>query len=181
VATKRNSHKKHKKSQKEDGKRVLEERQRGKLARGVRVVKWNNINVLCDVVRQTSYAIHTYHRNGHLEKIYENALGHRLRKQGLKVLQQHPLTVYDEDGTVLGEYFADLFVEDCLIVELKAVRAVTDEHVAQILGYLTSARIETGLLINFGAPKLSVKKYLMTERPPDTEKTAKGNGDRSVP
>jgi len=128
-------------------------------------VKWNNINELCDIVRETSYAVHTNHRNGHLEKIYENALGHRLRKQGLKVLQQHPLTVYDEDGTVLGEYFADLFVEDCLITELKAVRVVTDEHIAQILGYLKSARIETGLLINFGAPKLFVKKYLMTDTP----------------
>jgi GxxExxY protein len=118
---------------------------------------------LCDIVRETSFAIHRYHRNGHLEKVYENALGHRLRKQGLKGLQQHPLTVYDEDGTVLGEYHADLFVEDCLIVELKAVRTVIDDHVAQLLGYLKSARIETGLLINFGAAKLFVKKYLMTD------------------
>ena len=125
-------------------------------------MKWDNINALCDVVRETSYAIHRYHRNGHLEKVYENALAHRLRKQGLRVLQQHPLTVYDEDGTILGEYFADLFVEDCLIVELKAVKAIAEEHVAQILGYLKSGRIETGLLINFGAARLHVKKYLMT-------------------
>src|SRR5262249_11743355 len=111
------------------------------------------------------FAIHKYHRNGHLEKVYENALAHRLRKQGLKVLQQHPLSVYDEDGTVLGEYFADLFVEDLLIVELKAVRAITDEHVAQILGYLKSARIATGLLINFGAATLYVRKFLMTVSP----------------
>jgi len=125
-------------------------------------MKWEDINQLCDVVRETSFAIHKYHRNGHLEKVYENALVHRLRKQGLKVEQQHPLTVYDEDGTILGEYFADLFVEDCLIVELKAVKATTDEHVAQLLGYLKSSRIETGLLINFGAARLYVKKYLMT-------------------
>jgi GxxExxY protein len=125
-------------------------------------MKWDDINRLCDIVRETSFAIHTYLRNGHLEKIYENALGHRLRKQGLKALQQHPLTVYDEDGTVLGEYFTDLFVEDCLILELKAVRSVADEHIAQILGYLTSARIENGLLINFGAPRLYVKKFVMT-------------------
>jgi GxxExxY protein len=128
-------------------------------------MKWSNINELCDMVRETSFAIHSYHRNGHLEKVYENALAHRLIKQGLKVLQQHPLNVYDEDGTILGEYFADLFVEDCLIVELKAVRAVADEHVAQILGYLKSSRVETGLLINFGAAKLYVKKYLMSESP----------------
>ena len=125
-------------------------------------MKWENINQLCDVVRETSFAIHKYHRNGHLEKIYENALVNRLRKQGLKVEQQFALTVYDEDTTVLGEYFADLFIEDCLIVELKACKAVADEHVAQLLGYLTSSRVETGLLINFGAAKLYVKKYLMT-------------------
>lgn len=119
------------------------------------------INQLCDVVRETSFAIHTYHRNGHLEKIYENALVNRLRKQGLKVEQQFPLTVRDEDGTILGEFFADLFVDDCLVVELKACRAVLEEHVAQLLGYLKSSRVRTGLLINFGQPRLYVKKYLM--------------------
>ena len=62
------------------------------------------INQLCDTVRETSFAIHKYHRSGHLEKIYENALVHRLKKQGIDVKQQHPLKVYDEDGTVLGEY-----------------------------------------------------------------------------
>ncbi|MBC8010999.1 MAG: GxxExxY protein [Burkholderiales bacterium] len=122
-----------------------------------------HINELCDVVRETSFALHKYHRHGHAEKIYENGLVNRLRKQGLKVLQQHPLHVYDEDGTLLGEFFADLFVDDRLIVELKATRAVIDEHVAQLLGYLKSSRVETGLLINFGAPRLYVKKYLMTD------------------
>ncbi len=125
-------------------------------------MRWESINQLCDVVRETSFAIHKYHRNGHLERIYENALVHRLRNQGLSVEQQFPLTVYDEDGTVLGEYFADLFVEGQLIVELKACKEMVDEHVAQILGYLKSARIETGLMINFGSAKLQVKKYLMT-------------------
>lgn len=119
------------------------------------------INELCDVVRETAFAVHKYHRNGHLEKIYENALVHRLRKQGLNVEQQYPLTVYDEDGTVLGEYFADLFIENCLIVELKACRQTTEEHVSQLLGYLTSARVHDGLLINFGAQKLFIKKYVM--------------------
>jgi GxxExxY protein len=126
-------------------------------------VNYENINQLCDIVRETSFSIHRYHRHGHLEKVYENALVHRLRKAGLAVEQQHPLQVLDEDGTVLGEYFADIFVEDRLIVELKAVRAVAEEHVAQLLGYLRSSRIETGLLINFGAPVLSVKKYLMSD------------------
>ena len=121
------------------------------------------INQLCDIVRETSYAIHRYHRNGHLEKIYENALVHRLRKQGIAVKQQHPLQVYDEDGTLLGKFEADILVEDRLIVELKAVKRIADEHISQILGYLRSSRIETGLLINFGGPRLYVKKYLMSD------------------
>ena len=126
-------------------------------------MQWDNVNQLCDIVRETSFAIHKYHRNGHLEKVYENALTHRLRKLGLQVEQQYPLKVYDEDGTMLGEYFADLFVEGSLIVKLKACRMVTDEHVAQLLGYLKSSRIENGLLITFGAARLYVKKYLMTQ------------------
>ena len=121
------------------------------------------INELCDVVRETAYAIHVYHGHGHLEKVYENALGHRLRKQGLDAKQQHPLLVLDEDGTILGEYFADLFVDGRLIIELKAVKTVADEHVAQILGYLKSSRIEHGLLINFGSYKFSIKKYVLTQ------------------
>jgi len=126
-------------------------------------MKFDHINQLCDLVRETSFAIHRYHRQGHLEKIYENALVHRLRKHGVKVEQQYPLLVLDEDGTPLGEYSTDLFIEDRLIVELKAARAVVDEHVAQLLGYLRSSRIETRLLINFGSPILHVKKYLMTD------------------
>jgi GxxExxY protein len=124
---------------------------------------WSTMNELCDIVRETSFAIHCYPRCGHLEKVYENALAHRLRKLDLNVIQQCPLTVYDEDGTILGEYFADLFIENCLIVELKAARGIDNEHIAQILGYLRSARIETGLLINFCSPKLYVKKFLMTD------------------
>ncbi len=118
---------------------------------------------LCDVIRETSFAIHRYHKQGHLEKVYENALAHRLRKIGLKVEQQYPLKVYDEDGTVVGDYFADLFVEDCLIVELKAGRDLTDENIAQILGYLRSSKIEHGLLINFGSLKLQIKKYALSK------------------
>ena len=96
-------------------------------------MKFADVNELCDLIRETSFDIHRFHRQGHLEKIYENALALRLRKQGVEVTQQHPLSVYDEDGTLLGEFFADLFIENRLIVELKAVRAVVDEqHVAQI-------------------------------------------------
>jgi GxxExxY protein len=120
-----------------------------------------DIMELCDTVRETSFAIHRYHKHGHLEKVYENALAHRLRNLGLDVKQQHPLTVYDEDGTVIGEYFADLFVDNRLIIELKAVKALADEHIAQLLGYLRASRIEHGLLINFGAPRFEIRKYAL--------------------
>ncbi len=126
-------------------------------------MKFAHINELCDLVRETSFAILRFHRHGHVEKIYENALLHRLRKQSVHVVQQQPLSVYDEDGTLLGDFAADLFIENRLIVELKAVRSVNDEHVAQLLGYLRSSRTETGLLINFGSPIMSVKKYLMSD------------------
>jgi GxxExxY protein len=121
---------------------------------------------LSDIVRETGFAIHNYHRHGHVEKIYENALVNRLRKRGLHVVQQHPLNVFDEDGTLLGEFYADLFVEGKLIIELKAVRAVLDEHVAQLLGYLRSSRCEHGLLINFGAPKFAIRKYALSNPEP---------------
>src|SRR6266481_3375038 len=124
------------------------------------------INELCDIVRQTAYAIHVYHGHGHLEKVYENALVNRLRKLGLQVQQQHPMNVYDEDGTLIGEYFADLLVEGRLVVELKAVRQIADEHVAQVLGYLKSSRIEHGLLINFGSYKFQIKKYILNDQRP---------------
>ncbi|MBM3289529.1 MAG: GxxExxY protein [Candidatus Hydrogenedentes bacterium] len=120
----------------------------------------NDIMQLCDRVRETAYAIHVYHAHGHLEKVYENALAHRLRKQGFEVKQQHPLTVFDEDGTVIGEYAADLVVNDSLIVELKACRAIANEHTAQILGYLRAGKIEHGVLINFGSYRFEMKKYI---------------------
>ena len=122
----------------------------------------DDIFKLCDVVRETGFAIHGYLRNGHLERVYENALAHRLRKQGLRVVQQHELKVYDEDGAPLGAYEADLFLDNRLIIEVKACKTLADEHTAQILGYLRASRIEHGLLINFGAPRFQIKKYILT-------------------
>jgi len=119
------------------------------------------IHELCDFVRETAYAIHLYHGHGHLEKIYENALVHRLRKAGLKADPQVPLSVFDEDGTLLGEYFSDVLVNDALLVELKACKSLADEHIAQLLGYLKSARRHHGLLINFGSYKFEIRKYVL--------------------
>jgi GxxExxY protein len=118
---------------------------------------------LCDQIRETAFALHRYLRHGHLEKVYENGLAHRLRKAGISVEQQHPLQVFGEDGTVLGDYVADLLVEGEVIVELKACKAIAEEHVAQLLGYLRGCRIKHGLLINFGSSKLEVKKYILSD------------------
>jgi GxxExxY protein len=120
---------------------------------------------LCDRVRETAFSLHKFLRHGHLEKVYENGMLHRLRKQGLRVEPQFPLAVVDEDGTPLGEYKADLMVEGSLIVELKACRGIDDSHVAQLIGYLRGCRVEHGPLINFGAPRLQVKK-ICPLRPP---------------
>ncbi len=117
---------------------------------------------VCDIIRETGFAIHKFHRYGHLEKVYENALTHRLRKLGVRVEQQYPLKVLDEDGTVLGDYYADLFVENCLIIEVKACNTLISEHTAQLLGYLRSSRIEHGLLINFGSQRFEIKKFALS-------------------
>lgn len=122
----------------------------------------NDIFPLCDVIRETSFEIYKYLRSGHREQIYENALAHRLRKKGMALEQQHELRVFDEDGTLLGYLKADLLIENRLICEIKSVRALVDEHIAQLLGYLRASRIEHGLLINFGGPRLEIKKYIVT-------------------
>ena len=91
-----------------------------------------DIFTLCNVIRQTSFDIHHYLRSGHREQIYENALAHRLTKQGIKVEQQSEIRVFDEDGTLLGYLKADLLVEAQVICEIKGVRTLLAEHVAQL-------------------------------------------------
>ncbi len=121
----------------------------------------DEIFALCDQVRQIAFELHAHLRHGHLEKVYENGLMHRLRQRGIQAVQQHSLSVLDVDGTVLGSFAADLLVERKLLVELKACRTLAEEHVAQLLGYLRATRIEHGMLINFGAPRLQVRKYVL--------------------
>lgn len=115
---------------------------------------------LADVIRQTAFEAHTFLRHGHNEKVYENSLRNRLRKKGFTVEQQVPIAVHDEDGSLLGDFTADLIVNSELIVELKAVRALAEEHTAQVLGYLRASRHEHAMLINFGAPKIQFRKFI---------------------
>jgi len=116
------------------------------------------IQQLTDTIRETAFSLHCYLKNGLLEKVYENGLAHRLRKKGLKVKQQCPIPVYDEDGTLLGEYFADLVVAELITIELKAVKTLADEHTAQVLAYLRATNLKHGIFLNFGNPKLQIKK-----------------------
>ncbi len=95
---------------------------------------------------------------GFLESVYEKALLLALRQKGLSAIAQHPVKVMFRNECV-GDFFADLFVEGKVIVELKAVKAITPQHQAQIINYLNATGIEVGLLINFGNPKLEYKRF----------------------
>jgi GxxExxY protein len=117
---------------------------------------------LTDVVRQTSFEIHKYFRSGFTEKIYENALAHRLRKRGIRAEQQQCVKVFDEDGTLLGVFRTDILIELSMICEIKSCSALVDAHTAQLLGYLKATGMQHGLLINFGAPKLQIRKFILT-------------------
>ncbi|WP_373467350.1 GxxExxY protein [Geothrix sp. 21YS21S-4] len=94
---------------------------------------------------------------GFLEKVYENALAHELRKAGFPVLQQHPVKVM-YDGVIARDYFADLLVVGCVIVELKCVTHLEDIHLAQCLNYLRATGLRRGLILNFFFPKVGVKR-----------------------
>ena len=118
-----------------------------------RVEHVEEIRELASQVGQIAYGVHEYFGNGLLEKVYENALAHRLSIAGYKVERQKPLMVFDTDGFCVGEYYADLLVNDSLIVELKAVKTLSAEHYAQILNYLHITHNPIGLLINFGSYK----------------------------
>jgi GxxExxY protein len=117
---------------------------------------------LSDVVRRTSLDIHRYLRGGFTEKIYENALAHRLRKSGIRAEQQECVRVFDEDGTLLGLFRTDILIERILICEIKSCSTLVDAHTAQLLGYLRATGMQHGLLINFGAPKLQIRKFVLT-------------------
>jgi GxxExxY protein len=94
---------------------------------------------------------------GFLEKVYENALAHELRKSGLTVAQQQAITV-TYDGVVVGDYSVDLLVEGTIIGELKAIKALDKTHMAQCLNYLKATGLRLCLLLNFGNPRLEIQR-----------------------
>jgi GxxExxY protein len=120
-----------------------------------------------------AYSVHNELGAGFLEKVYENALRLELEADGLRVRQQAPLAVRYRDQ-VVGEYFADLLVEDCVICELKAVDSLTKTHETQLVNYLAATGFDTGLLINF-AKSVAVRKkfrvFRKTSNPVNPEKS----------
>jgi len=96
---------------------------------------------------------------GFLEKVYENSLLVLLEKEGIKARQQYPISVYFENK-VVGEYFADILVEDKVLIELKAIERTANTHYAQLLNYLKATKIRLGLLINFAPRKLEYERII---------------------
>lgn len=115
------------------------------------------LNPITEKIIGCAYTISNTLGNGFLEKVYENALVHELRKSGLKIEQQHSIQVW-YDGIVVGEYIADLLVEDAVLVELKAVKVLDAIHQAQCIHYLKATGLRLCLLLNFGSPRVEVKR-----------------------
>jgi GxxExxY protein len=114
------------------------------------------LNQITRIVIGCAYKVHNELFSGFAEKVYENALHFELLQAGFTVLQQEPITVRYR-GVVVGEYFADLIVNGLVLIEIKAVRAFDDGHVAQCLNYLAATAIPVCLLINFGQ-RVEVKR-----------------------
>lgn len=98
--------------------------------------------------------------HGFLEKVYENALTHELRKAGLECVQQRAIPVL-YDGVVVGDYVADIVVDGSVVVELKSVKALDEIHMAQCMNYLKATGLKKCLLLNFGRPRIEIKRILV--------------------
>ena len=116
------------------------------------------INGLTQKIIGCAYTVANELGFGFLEKVYENALMIALKKAGLIVQQQHPISVFFQ-GEVVGQYFADLLVDEFVIVELKSAKAIDEAHKAQCINYLKATGMHICLLINFGPEKVEVKRF----------------------
>lgn len=120
----------------------------------------HRLNQITEQIIGCAYTVGNQLGCGFLEKVYENALAHELRKAGVSVAQQQSIDVR-YDGVVVGDYIADLLVAECVVVELKAVKALDDIHLAQCLNYLKATNLHVCLLINFGNPKVEVRRVVL--------------------
>ncbi len=112
---------------------------------------------ITDRIIGAAMKVHTTLGPGFLEKVYENSLSIELQKSGLLAEQQRALAVYYQ-GILVGQYVADIVVENQILIELKATRAIEDVHKAQLLSYLKTTGLKLGLILNFGAASLQIKR-----------------------
>jgi len=119
-----------------------------------------NKDTVTEKIIGCAFMVHNTLGAGFLEKVYENALFYELEKSGTRVVRQSRIEVVYKD-VIVGEYIADLIVEGYCIVEVKAVKAIDNNHHAQVLNYLRATDLKTALLLNFGAPKLEIKRFSM--------------------
>lgn len=118
------------------------------------------INKITETIIGRAYKVGNALGCGFLEKVYENALAYEIRKSGLMVKQQEAIKVF-YDGFEVGFYEADLLVESKVLIELKAVKNLDDVHKAQCLNYLKATGLKICLLINFGNPRVEVKRIAL--------------------
>ncbi|WP_231491798.1 GxxExxY protein [Pedobacter sp. Leaf170] len=117
------------------------------------------LNLITEKIIGAAYTVSNTLGAKFLEKVYENAMFLEISKMNLNVVKQQSLNVlYDEQ--IVGEYFADLIVENQVIVEIKAIRELTEIHQAQLMNYLVACNRRCGLLINFGKPRIEIKRML---------------------
>jgi GxxExxY protein len=118
---------------------------------------WPQLNQISERIIGCAFAVSNGLGSGFLEKVYENALAHELRKAGLSVARQHAMIVR-YDGVAVGEYVADLLVESLVLVELKHARSIDDVHMAQCINYLKATGLQLCLLLNFGKPRVEIRR-----------------------
>jgi len=117
------------------------------------------LNLITEKIIGAAYPVSNTLGAGFLEKVYENAMFLEVSKMNLNVVKQQPLNdLYDDQ--IVGEYFADLIVENQVIVEIKAIKELTEIHQAQLMNYLVACNKRCGLLINFGKPRIEIKRML---------------------
>ncbi len=131
-----------------------------------------------EIIIGCAYSVHNLLGPGFLEKVYENALRKEVTKKGLKVIQQADIKVW-YDGEVVGAYSADLWVEDRIIVELKAAQSLAKDHEMQLVHYLAATKVETGLLINFGSSSVQIKRKYRIYKPASNPQSDPVNPDEN--
>jgi GxxExxY protein len=118
------------------------------------------LNELSQAIIGCAYKVSNALGAGFVEKVYENALALEIRKADLNLSQQQAIPVKYE-GTIVGDFFYDLLVEGMVLVELKAAKAIDDAHIAQCLNYLKATSLHLCLLLNFGQPRVEVRRVVL--------------------